>query len=98
MSISDHLPSFSIFPNCKSTHIPKKHNIFKRNFTNLKEEDYADLKSDFDLIDWDQILQYDRNNVNLSFDTFFSTVESILNKYCPLRKVRNKDFKNKHKP
>ena len=98
MSISDHLPSFSIFPNCKSKHFPKKYNIFKRNFSNLKEEDFTNLKSDFNFIDWDQILHYDRNDVNLSFDTFFTTFENILDKYCPLRKVRNKDFKNKHKP
>ena len=98
VSISDHLPSFCIFPVEKTKYLPRKHNIYKRHFSKMTETDYSNLKNDISQIDWDDLLQLHRNDVNFSFNTFFSTVENILNKYCPLKKVNKKELKNMHKP
>ena len=38
IGISDHLPSFLIIPKKSSNHIPKKHNLFKRDIKNLNRE------------------------------------------------------------
>ena len=43
LAISDHLPSFTIFPKSNQNHIPKKHNLYKRDRTNFKEKEDANL-------------------------------------------------------
>ena len=37
LAISDHLPSFIIFPHSNQNHIPKKQNLYKRDRTNFKD-------------------------------------------------------------
>ena len=88
VSISDHLPSFAIFPNSKMKHVPKRHNIYKRDFSNLKEDDYANIKNEFNEIDWDKLLQYEKNDADFSFNIFFQTLEKIIDKYFPHKKQR----------
>ena len=36
--ISDHLPSFTIFPKSNQEHLPKKHNFYKRETKNFERE------------------------------------------------------------
>ena len=95
VSISDHLPSFVIIPNSNQHHLPKKNNIFRRNYKNFDQENFLlDLLN----IDWTNTLEIQNNDPNRSFDSFYQTIESILDVYAPLKKVSNKDHKRKYKP
>jgi len=98
-SISDHLPSFAIFPISLNDSIPKKHNIFKRDFRNLKKpEDLEQFKNEFTSKDWQEILQISQKDVDISFDNFYDTFTEILDKHAPLKRMKNKDLKGKIKP
>ena len=97
ISISDHLPSFTIFPISKSKHSHKKQNVFRRDLSKLKEEDYSNIKNDLNAVKWDELLLYDKNDVNFSFNTFFKTVEEIIDEYCPQEEMSKRELKNKQK-
>ena len=95
-NISDgHLPSFTIFPKANQQHLPKKHNLFKRNTKVFDRENF--LLDILDL-DWFNIIKIEKQDANYSFNAFYSSMESILDKYMPLVRVTNKDHKRKYKP
>jgi hypothetical protein len=99
LAISDHLPSFTIFPNSNQNHIPKKHNFYKRDRTNFKDRaDYALFREDFIKIDWQNILQIEKHDPNISFNNFYETFEALLDKYLPLKKNSKVEYKRKYKP
>ena len=94
-TISDHLPQFFIYPNMNKNFIPRKHNIYKRNLTNY---DRNKLASDFKNLDWDVITRINDNDLNKSFDLFFSEFNNLLDAHAPLKKLSIKNFKRRFKP
>ncbi len=85
-SISDHLPSFVIIPKHNQQHLPKKHNIYKRDTKNFDRENFIlDLLS----IDWEEQISYE--DANSSFNAFYDIIEVLLDKYMPLKKITQKD-------
>ena len=95
VGISDHLPSFTLIPKSKVQHLPKKHNIYKRNIKNLN---VTNLINDLNKFKWDSDLKLNDNNVNYSFDIFYDHVNETIDKHAPLRKITNREFKQKFKP
>ena len=88
INLSDgHLPSFFIMPKQNQNHIPKKHNIFTRSFKNFSREDFL---LDYLSINWDDVIDTDRNDVNYSMDNFLSNFNNILDVHMPLRKKTQK--------
>ena len=65
-SISDHLAQFLIMPR-QDNRLPRKHNILKRD---LKNYDKASLVADVTSINWHEILDIEKGDVNHSFDSF----------------------------
>ena len=49
-------------------------------------------------IDWDAILRANKNDVNLSMQIFLKKVNELLDKYMPLRKLTQKEYKRRFKP
>ena len=47
-------------------------------------------------IDWEKKL--DNNDVNKSFNNFLHQVNSVVDRYMPLKKITNKEYKRKYKP
>ena len=95
IGISDHLPSFMIVPKPNQNHYSKKHNLYKRDSKNFDRENFIlDMLS----INWDETLRINNNDVNVSFDNFINKINLIIDKYMPLKKVSNKEFKIKFKP
>ena len=93
VNISDHLPSSMITPRTNQNHLPKKHNIYTRDLKNFDRENFiADLLA----TDWNSTIVED--NVNLSFNQFLESVNKIIDKYIPLKKMSNKEYKRKFKP
>ena len=92
-SISDHLPSFVIIPKHNQRHLPKRHNIYKRDTKNFDRENFLlDILS----VNWDAKITYE--DANSSFDAFYEIIEVLLNKYMPLKKITQKEYKRKFKP
>ena len=96
LDLSDgHLPSFLIIPKNNQNHLPKKHNIFSRSAKNFNSEAFI---QDYRNIDWDNIVDITKNDVNHSMDNFLSKFNDLLNTHIPLRKINHREFKQKFKP
>ena len=95
VGISDHLPSFLIIPKSNVQYIPKKHNLFKRNTKNLNVNN---LLNDLNQYNWDNDLKFNDNDVNFSFNKFYDYTMTCIDKHAPLRKLTNKEFKQRYKP
>ena len=95
LAISDHLPSFLIVPNDNQNHIPKKQNLYTRKTKNFDKTNFI---LDYLEIDWDNILKLDNNDVNTSISIFLEKITELLDKYMPLRKITQSEFKRRFKP
>ena len=95
-SISDHLPQFLLIPNINLKDLlPKHHNLFKRDPTNFKKEDFIlDLLE----IDWNTTLQTNKNDPDFSFNQFYEKINCIIDNHLPLKKVSKKELKQQFKP
>ena len=93
VGISDHMPQFSLIPQRKQHHLPKKHNIYKRNFKNFDRENFI-----LDLLEVDWTEASTNTDVNKSLEHLLNKIEVLLDKYAPLTKMTNKEFKLKLKP
>ena len=47
---------------------------------------------------WADLLQIDQQNLNLSIDSFFKNMNSILDAHAPLKKVNKYKLKSRIKP
>ena len=61
-----------------------KSNAFERVRSNFDQENFV---LDYFVIDWPNILKLDEKNVNSATNNFLDTINSVLNKYAPLKKV-----------
>ena len=94
LSISDHLAQFLIIP-VGSKFIPKKVNLFKRDTKNYDREKF---NVDLNNIDWPTVLNLDDNNPNDSFNSFEASINVLVNKYMPLKKLTKKEISLQYKP
>ena len=78
-TISDHLPQFLISPNTFADPPSRK-----RDWSNFDQENFV---LDYFDIDWPSVLKRDEKNVNSATNNFLDTINSVLNKYAPLKKV-----------
>ena len=95
IEISDHLSSFAIFPKANQNHLPKKHNFVKRDMRNFKQDNFM---LDILDIDWLKTIEPEKNDANHSFDAFYETLNKIIDKHIPLRKITKKEYKQRFKP
>ena len=95
LNLSDgHLPSFMITPKKNQNHLPKKHNIYKRS----AKFDQEALLHDYQNIDWNEVIDTNKNDANVSMDNFLSKFNELLDFHAPLKKISHKQFKQKFKP
>ena len=94
VSISDHLPSFLLVPRGHQYHFPKQ-NIYKRDTKNF---DQAEFILDYFDVNWDEVLQLNKNDVNLSLSSLLGKLNEILDKHMPLKKVNKSELKRIVKP
>ena len=94
LTISDHMAQFLIIPENKDN-IPKNFPIYKRDIKNFDRENFLlDLIS----IDWDRVIDTDRNDTNECFNRFQASINPLIDKYLPLKKLSKKEVKNHFKP
>ena len=104
-NVSDgHLPSFVIIPKPNQNHLPKKHNLSKHNSKKFNPNNpnfpayKAEMSEDLNNLDWNQILQPEKNDANLAFNNFQVAIAPIINKFMPLEKVKNDEYKRRYQP
>ena len=74
-------------PKSNQNHLPKKHNIFVRDMNNF---DRADFIMDILGIDWASVVcEGDANN---SFNHLLDSVNKVVDKHMPLKRLTNKEF------
>jgi exonuclease III len=95
LQLSDHLASFLIAPNENIQYLPKKHNITKRDTKSFNEDVFL---TEIKQINWDDILQCEKTDTNHSFNSFYDTIEHLLDKHMPKRKITKQEFKQRFKP
>ena len=84
-SISDHLPQFFILPEFFSKSPPTKYNIISHDWEKFNNQSFL---QDFEKINWNQVLQLNQNNVNITFENYLNT-----NSHAPLKKTQQKTKK-----
>ena len=90
-----HLPSFAIFPKPNQNHLPKKHNIFKRE--KLEGDKKDNFLIDLAAIDMSQEVIVD-NDPEKSLNNLLYHTDLLTDRYIPLTKLTNKEFKQTCKP
>ena len=95
IGISDHLPSFLVKSKNSQKHMPKKHNIYTRDTKNFDRENF--ILGNIS-IDWNETLDLNKNDPSISLTNWFSKMNSLLDRYMPLKKVTKKDYKRQFKP
>ena len=94
-SISDHLPQFSIIADIFSNTPFPKSNIFERDWSNFDQQNFV---LDFFSIDWKLNLNLENKDINESFTSFLDTMNQILDRYAPYKKLSKYQLKFKNKP
>ena len=82
-------------PKQNQNHLPKKHNIFTRSTKNFDANKFT---TEYRNVDWDNVIEINKADVNHSFNNFLSKSNTILDTHMPLRKLSHKEFKQKYKP
>ena len=95
IQISDHLLQFVILEGFFKEVLPKKINLYERNFKNFNEREFDEALKN---CDWDSILALDQNDPNLSMENLYNNTIFLLDEFAPYRKLSKKDYKLKSKP
>ena len=94
VAISDHLAQFLTIPLETGEKIPEK-DFYKRDTKNFDRENFfLDLLS----IDWDEVLKLELQDPNISFCEYYTTINNLIDKYMPLRKMTRKEVRLLFKP
>ena len=94
-SILDHLPQFFILTEFFSKSHPTKYNIISHDWEKFNNQSFL---QDFEKINWNQVLQLNQNNVNITFENYLNTVNTLINSHAPLKKLNKKQRKFQQKP
>ena len=70
-------------------------NVYQRNLKNLNKDN---LKKDLSKINWQTVLEYEREDPNFSFDIFEKEIKNVLDEHMPFKKLTKKDIKQQSKP
>ena len=92
-TVSDHLPQFLV-SHYEKSNIEQSHNIKVRNMKFFVEDDFIE---DIKKLDWAQLLNTSRDDINHSFDTFISILNTLLDKHAPFKTMNKKELKLQQK-
>ena len=76
-------------------YVPSKIYLYKRDTKNFDRENFLlDLLD----IDWSLVIKLEKEDPNYSFNLYENTLNILLDKYIPLRKITQKELKQQYKP
>ena len=91
-SISDHLPQFFcesfVYDDDSGESIP----CYYPDWSNFKQEEFINTFRD---LSWNEVLRLDSQDVNFSMETLISTVNSLVDRHLPTRKLTKKQLNKK---
>ena len=94
-TVSDHLPQFVIVPHVFENPPNQKSNIYERDWSTF---DKNNVTLDYFAIDWNDILQTEKGDINKSLENFLNSFNSLLDRYAPLKKVPRYKLRFRDKP
>ena len=92
---SDHVPQFLFVLSVLYGPPSSKSNIYERNWSKFNKKGFI---LDYFKKDWNDILNPNRNNIDLSFNNFLTNMNELLDKPAPYRKLSKYKLKLKTKP
>ena len=93
--ISDHLPQFLIASHIYSNVPKRKATIFERDLSKFNHEEFI---LDYFSVDWPHTVELQNNNIDASFQNFFDSINNILDKNAPFKKITKYTLKLRTKP
>ena len=72
--------------------------VCPNNMRDTKNFDREELILDILIIDWYSVTELHKGDPNHSFSIFQANINSVLDKYMPLKKLSKKEVKQQHKP
>ena len=72
-----------------------KTNYFERDWSNLNQENFI---LDYFSVNWKNIINLQKNDVNHSLQSFFDSVNDLLKIYAPYKKIQKYKLEFKEKP
>ena len=94
VTISGHLPQFSIIPNMFGNISGNKCNIYERDWSKFDRENFI---LDYFSVEWKDLLKIDELNANKSTKKFLDKINMLLDTYAPLKRVKKCKLKFKSK-
>ena len=94
VSLSDHLAQFLIISD-ESHHSTSKQHLFTRDYKNFDKNGFM---CELQQIQWPTILKLHTNDPNVGFTSLQKSIDQLLEKYLPVRKMTKKEVKRKEKP
>ena len=95
ISISDHLIQYVLLEGFYKELVPRKLNLYERNFKNFNEREFGEsLKN----MDWETILSLNNNDPNLSIEQLYKSINYLLDESAPYKQNSKKEYKLKSKP
>ena len=93
-SISDHLTQFFMLPEFISDSSPTKYNI-SYDWDKFNNQSFLE---DFENINWNEVLESNQDNINITFENYLNTMNTLINSHAPLKKLNKKQRKFQQKP
>ena len=94
-TFSDYLPQCIFLPDFFSKVPGTKSSIQGRHWKKFESSKFI---SDFNQINWEQILYKENSDVNLSMNKYLSKIDSLLDAHAPIKKLNQKELKFLTKP
>ena len=93
-SISDHLPQLFVIPEFFSKSPATKYNIISHDWEKFNNQSFLE---DFEKINCNQVHQLNQKNVNITFENYLNTMNTLINSHGPLKNsTKNKESFNKN--
>ena len=94
--LSDHLIQFLIIDDYAKERTLPETNIYKRDYSKFNEREFEEIV--INGTNWNEVCMLHYNDANLSFKTFYDTINYHLDEMAPFKKVTQKQYKLMLKP
>ena len=95
IQLSDRLFQFVILEGFFKEIVPRKLNLYERNYINFNEREFNEALTN---MNWNEILSLDKNDPNISMNNLHLHINYLLDEFAPYKKVSKKQYKLKCKP
>ena len=93
-TVFDHLPQFAIIEGFFANSPKSESNIFIRNWRNFDQNLFI---SDSENVSWGELIDVNKENVNVSFNNYLYNIDSLLKKHTPLKRLNKQELKFQQK-